>query len=85
MIQDHLKFIDGVEDSLFIAYQVNDVKADKWKNILVLLNGSKNEKQMELPPGTGCWQLMGGSINEKGIRKVSGGYYDSCNCCVCVV
>jgi pullulanase len=72
MIQKHLKFIDGVEDSLFIAYRLNDIKADKWKNILVLLNGNKNEKQMDLPPGNWMLAVDGQSISENGIRKVSG-------------
>ncbi|MDB5229830.1 MAG: pulA [Chitinophagaceae bacterium] len=72
MIQHHLKFIDTAGDSLFVAYQITDVKDDKWKNILVLLNGSKNEKQMQLPLGTWILAVDGESINNKGIRKLSG-------------
>jgi pullulanase len=71
-VQTHLKFIDKAEDSLFIAYQINDVKTDQWKNILVLLNGNKTEKQMELPPGNWVLVVDGQSVNDKGIKKVSG-------------
>jgi pullulanase len=72
MIQRHLKFIDGAEDSLFVGYRLTDVKADQWKNILVLLNGSKNEKQTELPPGNWVLVVDGRSVSEKGLRKLSG-------------
>jgi pullulanase len=70
-IQEHLKFVDTA-DPLFIAYRLSQVKADKWKEIVVLLNGDKEAKTFALPAGK--WMLAGdgNEINEKGIKQVKG-------------
>lgn len=70
MIQQHLTFIN-TEDPMLIAYQISNVDGEKWKNILVLLNGDKTAKKFQLPPGN--WMLAGdgNTINEKGIQRVT--------------
>lgn len=57
MIRRHLKFID-TGDPLTIAYQLTDhANGDKWDNILVVLNGSKDAKTVNIPAGN--WILVG--------------------------
>jgi pullulanase len=71
MIQDHLQFID-TPDELFIAYKISDhANGDQWKEIMVLLNGDKTNKNFSLPPGN--WTLVadGQTINEKGLKQLS--------------
>ncbi|WP_207497051.1 type I pullulanase [Aridibaculum aurantiacum] len=72
MIQEHLRFHD-THDPLLISYEISgNANGDKWKQILVLLNGNKHDKHVSLPAGE--WTLAGdgNTINEKGIRKVEG-------------
>ncbi len=68
MIQHHLKFMD-TGDSLLVAYQINDhANNDKWKDILVLLNGNPADKNVPLPAGN--WILViDGEVHEKGIKQ----------------
>ena len=70
MIQQHLQFIE-TEDPLFIAYQIsNNANGDKWKNIIVLLNGDKTNKEFSLPKGKWKLAVDGNTINEKGIQTL---------------
>lgn len=71
MIQDNLKFLE-TEDPLIIAYQLtNNANGDKWKDILILLNGTPTDKTIKIPAGT--WTLAGdgNTINEKGLKQIS--------------
>lgn len=71
MIQDNLKFLE-TEDPLIIAYQLtNNANRDKWKDILILLNGTPTDKTIKIPAGT--WTLAGdgNTINEKGLKQIS--------------
>ena len=71
MIQQHLKFID-TGDELLVAYQINDhANGDKWKDILVLLNGNLIEKNIALPPGN--WIIaVDGKVYEKDFKHIDG-------------
>lgn len=72
MIQANLKFID-TGDAGVIAYQIsNNANGDKWKNILVVLNGNASAKTVKLPPGK--WKLVadGDTVNEKGVKQIAG-------------
>jgi len=72
MIQGHLNFIE-INDPSVIAYKLTgNANGDKWKTILVLLNGSADSKPVIVPQGN--WTLVGDgeTINEAGISKVSG-------------
>jgi pullulanase len=71
MIQQHLQFIE-TNDPLFVAYKITgNANGDKWKNILVLINGDTKSKEMKLDAGK--WTLVndGNIINENGIRKIN--------------
>lgn len=69
LIQQHLEFI-SMGDSLIVAYLLKDhANGDKWKNILVLLNGNTSSKTVSIPPG--IWTLTADEqrVEEKGIGK----------------
>ena len=71
LIQQHLKFTE-TEDALLIIYQLNNyANNDKWKDIIVLLNGEAISKNVPLP--TGKWTLVadGNTVNEKSTKQFS--------------
>ena len=71
MIQAHLHFID-IEDPLVVAYQINNhANGDKWKDILVLLNGNTTDKNIQLPPGKWKLAVDGTKIDENGLGQIS--------------
>jgi pullulanase len=73
MIQDNLKFLE-TGDPAAISYQVsNNANGDKWKNILVVLNGNVAEKTLKIPAGK--WRLVANenTIDEKGIKLIDAG------------
>jgi pullulanase len=71
MIQEHLKFID-TGDPLLIQYQISgNANDDVWKNIIVVFNGDRSDKEIVLPAGKWAVALDGSSVNEKGIRQAS--------------
>jgi pullulanase len=73
MIQDNLKFLE-TGDPAAISYQVsNNANGDKWKNILVILNGSPAEKTVKIAAGK--WHLVAdeNTIDEKGIKTITAG------------
>lgn len=77
MIQDNLKFID-TGDAGVIAYLINNnANGDKWKSILVVLNGYTSVKTIKLPAGKWTMVADGETVNQKGIKKVSGGDFDA--------
>jgi pullulanase len=69
MIQQHLEFFD-THDPLVIGYTIKGhANGDKWKNIIVLLNGNQSEKTIDLPDGNWTLVTNGETINEKGIKE----------------
>ncbi|WP_295794431.1 type I pullulanase [Mucilaginibacter sp.] len=72
MIQVNLKFID-TGDAGVIAYQIsNNANGDKWKNILVVLNGNASAKTVKLPAGKWTIVADGNVVNEKGVKQIAG-------------
>ncbi len=70
-IQKHLSFFPTQD--LFVGYQISgNANSDKWKNIIVLLNGKNENKTVDIPQGDWTIIMEGDVINEKGIRKISG-------------
>ena len=68
MIQAHLNFMNTETPGL-IAYQLNNnANGDKWKNILVILNGSGDDKSITLPAGSWTIIVDGKLVNESGIK-----------------
>ena len=73
MIQSRLQFLDTT-DSNIVAYRINgNANEDSWKNILVVFNGNTTAKKLRIPQGNWMVAVDGESIDEKGMRKVSGG------------
>ena len=71
MIQNNLHFID-TNDSLLVAYQINNnANGDKWKDILVLINGNPGEKNLALPAGNWMLAVDGKTINEEGMKQLN--------------
>ncbi len=73
MIQSNLKFLETGEQGL-ITYQIsNNANGDRWKNILVILNGNTTERAVKIPAGN--WTLVAdeNTISEKGIKQADGG------------
>jgi pullulanase len=70
MIQSNLKFIE-TGDAGLIAYQLTDnANYDKWKNILVILNGNTSPKTIKTPPGKWTLAADENTVNEKGIKVI---------------
>ncbi len=71
MIQQHLKFID-TEDPLLLVYQINNyANGDHWKDILVLLNGNKADRTIQIPAGNWLLAVDGNNVNEKGLKQLA--------------
>jgi len=71
MIRRRLNFIETGDPST-IAYQLTDnANGDKWKTILVVLNGSNDAKTVNIP--TGNWTLVsdGNKVDDVG-KQVNG-------------
>ncbi|MDB6054538.1 MAG: pulA [Verrucomicrobiales bacterium] len=72
LIQEHLRFLE-TENASLIAYQISGApNGESWQNIIVLLNGSKTQQSIKLPPGN--WTLVadGNEIKEQGIQSFNG-------------
>ncbi len=73
MIRNSLKFADTGNPNL-IVYQLSDnANGDKWKNILVILNGNPLEKNVKIPPGKWTLAADENNVSEKGIRMIGSG------------
>ncbi|MEP6614404.1 MAG: alpha-1,6-glucosidase domain-containing protein, partial [Mucilaginibacter sp.] len=72
MIQNDLKFVDTGNAGV-IAYHIsNNANGDKWKNILVVLNGNTSAKTITLPAGKWTLAVDGSVVNERGIKRLTG-------------
>jgi len=73
LVRKHLRFLTD-EDPLFVGYEISgNAGGDRWKQIIVLLNGNAKAKEVPLPAGN--WKLAVDDqlVNEKGIRTLKGG------------
>jgi len=69
MIQKHLEFIP-LEDEHLVAYTLNNnANGDQWETILVVLNGSKQKKTIELPEGSWTLVVDKDAIDENGLKQ----------------
>lgn len=76
MINERLKFVNTGVPGL-ICYQIsNHANGDKWKNILVILNGNKANQALKLPGGVWTIAADENTINEAGIKTVAAGNID---------
>lgn len=69
----HLQFLTASD--CLIAFQLKDLEGiDTWKDIIVVLNGNRDTKTVDIPEGEYCVACCNGVINEAGIgMPVSGG------------
>ena len=73
MIRQHLSFLPVGGKSNFIAYRLHhNANGDAASSIIVLLNGSRENIDYQLPPGT--WTVVADQyqVNEKGLRSMRG-------------
>lgn len=72
LVRKHLEFLP-VEGNCLVAYRYKDLKAvgDSWNNIIVILNGNNERKQVKLPKGTYTIVGDGTVIDEKGFYTLT--------------
>jgi pullulanase len=72
-IQKHLKFLP-VEGSNLISYQISgNANGDSWTDIVVIFNGNKESREVEIPEGDYKIIIKNGMINEAGLGDQTGG------------
>ena len=72
LIQKHLRF-GNETDPLLLSYRISGAPGDAWKDVLVLLNGAQESKEVQLPAGNWTLVVDGRHVNEAGIRTLRGG------------
>jgi pullulanase len=73
MINEHLRFVDTGVPGL-VCYQLsNNANGDKWKNILVILNGNTTPQTIKIPLGKWTLAADENTINEAGLKLVDTG------------
>ena len=70
-VRKHLEFLPS-QDAL-VAFRLKDLgDKDTWQNIIVILNGSKEPREVCIPEGEYTIVACDGVINEEGLGTVSG-------------
>lgn len=72
MIQENLSFLDHNESGVVAYLLKGEASGDAWKEILVLFNGNREAKKIEIPMGQWTVALDGNSIHEQGLYKIEG-------------
>lgn len=68
----HLEFISS--PTSVIGFRLKDnAGGDAWNNIIVILNGNKESKEVEIPEGKYTVVCCDGVINEQGMEQIEGG------------
>ena len=71
MIQKHLNFQKTNDDNV-IAYTLNgNANGDKWKTIMVILNGAASAKPITLPAGRWTIVANGDKVSQRGVGVMS--------------
>ncbi|RYY91041.1 MAG: type I pullulanase [Chitinophagaceae bacterium] len=71
MIRKHLRFFE-TDDELLVAYRINAVPGDSWKEVVVVLNGNGSERSVKLPAGAWKVAVDDTRVAPTGSRTVSG-------------
>ena len=85
-VREHLEFLPTVsgmasetstkqakEQGAMVAFRLKNLEGiDSWKNIIVIFNFNKEEKEMLIPEGEYTVACCGGVINEEGLGHISG-------------
>jgi pullulanase len=73
MIREHLHFMDSGDPGV-VAYRVSgNANGDKWKNIIVIFNGSTSDKKVIIQAGKWKMAVDGNGIDEKGLKNIGAG------------
>lgn len=72
MIGKNLVFADTKDDNLITYTLNNNANGDKWRNIMVLLNGNAASRTVSLPAGKWALAVDGEKVNQQGIKAVAG-------------
>lgn len=72
LVRKHLEFLP-TQDCIVGFRLKNNAGGDKWKNIYVILNGSRDFKTVNLPMGKYTIVGSNGVINEAGLGEMEGG------------
>ena len=71
LVRRHLEFLPS-QDAL-VAFRLKDYAGgDIWNNIIVVLNGSKEQREVTVPEGTYTIVACDGVINEQGLGEITG-------------
>lgn len=71
MLVQHLQFLETSEDNL-MAYRITDhANGDSWKDILILFNGNKTTKTINIPNGEWTIAVNGKKVDEAGLGNIS--------------
>ena len=71
LVRRHLEFLPS-QDAL-VAFRLKDYAGgDSWNNIIVVLNGSKEQCEVTIPEGTYTIVACDGVINEQGLGEITG-------------
>ncbi len=71
LVRRHLEFLPS-QDAL-VAFRLKDYAGgDNWNNIIVVLNGSKEQREVTIPEGTYTIVACDGVINEQGLGEITG-------------
>ena len=72
LIRKHLEFLPS-QDAL-VAFRLKEhAGGDSWEDIIVVLNGAKEERIVEIPEGKYTVVCCEGVINEEGLGDIEGG------------
>jgi pullulanase len=69
MINKNLQFLDPGKPGVIIYRVNNNACGDRWKNVLVVLNGNSSGAIINLPPGKWTLAADGDTINQSGIKN----------------
>lgn len=74
MLTKHLQFLNLEENNKnMVAYQISgNANGDTWKNILVILNGNRDTKQIPIPEGKWKMVVIPEGIDPTGIIELNG-------------
>ena len=71
LVRKHLEFIDTPEN--VVAFRLKDYAGrDDWRNIIVVLNASKEPVEIAIPEGRYTIVCSDGRINENGLGTIEG-------------
>nr|WP_231495048.1 type I pullulanase [Prevotella sp. P6B1] len=71
LVRKHLEFIDTPEST--VAFRLkNYAGRDDWRNIIVILNSSKEPVEITIPDGRYTVVCCDGNINENGLGTITG-------------